>query len=126
MSLASRMLVLGTILVAGACDSPVGPRSYSEDEVRVTVKSPNLTLTNESDQRIVYVIMTADLANISLLSLRGWPSIPPGGSVAFKYSEIPGYKAGEEQEVSIQWAAVTGTQDGPNDPASIKGIVVPL
>ena len=50
MSLASRMLVLGTILVTVGCDSsPVAPRSYGEGDVRVTVTAPNLAITSARD-----------------------------------------------------------------------------
>lgn len=124
MSLASRMLVIGTILLLGACES--SPVSYGEDEIKVTVTAPNLTITNESDQRIVYVIMTADYAALALIGLTGWPSINPGGSVSFEYSEIAGYDPGKAQEALIRWAPVTGSQDGPANAEAIRFLRAPL
>ena len=127
MHLRSWLLALGVIIAGGACDSSVvDPITYTADGLRATVAPPQLTIENESGQRISYMVMEAELAARALISLSGWPTIEPFGQVSLPYSAIGGYDPDRENEALISWAPAPATPGGPVAANNIKVLRVRL
>ena len=127
MSLVSRLLVPAIIIAFGACDSsPIDPVTYDADGIRATVARPEVRITNETSERISYVVMEAEYAALALISLSGWPTIEPFGEVTLRFTEIPGYEAGRVNEVLIDWAPAPASPGGPVNASSIKVLRVTL
>lgn len=121
MRLRSWLLALVMVIAVGACDnSAVDPVTYNADGLRATVAPPQLTIANESGQRISYIVMEAEFAARALISLSGWPTIEPFGEVSIPYSAIAGYDPGRANEALIRWAPAPATPGGPVEANGIK------
>jgi hypothetical protein len=125
MNVASRTVVLGAIVVAGACNAPT---EYRADGLRATVSPPQLTLTNTSNKRIAYFVVDRDfaaLASFSCLSTNS-PLLTPSGEVSLQYSSIPGYEPGKSKVALIWFATFTDADSGCIDSARQKTLLVKL
>ena len=126
-SLVNWLLVPAIIIAFGACDSsPLDPVTYEADGIRATVSRSEVRITNETGERISYMVMEAEWAALALISLSGWPTIEPFGEVVLRYTDIPGYEPGRANEVLIDWAPAPASPGGPVNASSIKVLKVPL
>lgn len=129
MSLASRLLAGGMILMAAsACEStPTGPRVIGDEGLKVAIEAGHITLSNETGGTVRYVAMESQFAARALFCLcAGSPTIPPGGNVTLKYSDIAGYDSGRHNTAVIHWGIETSPQQPLIDDAAIKTITAPL
>ena len=125
MNVVGRIVVLGAIVVAGACDSPT---EYRADGLRATVSPPQLTLTNTSKERIAYMVVDRDFAALALFTCLSTDSafLTPSGEVSMLYSSITGYEAGKSTEALVWFATFTDADVGCIDEARVKSLVVKL
>lgn len=126
MNVAGRFVVLGAIVVAGACNS--SPTEYLADGLRATVSPPQLTLTNTSDERIVYRVVEQEFAARALFVCLSTDSsfLTPSGEVTLQYSSIPGYEQGKSKVAIVSFATVTDADSGCINEARLKGLRVNL
>lgn len=126
MNVAGRAVVLGAIVLAGACSSPT---EYQADGLRATVSPPQLVLTNTSNERIAYVVVDRDFAALALFAClvsADSPSLAPSGEVTLQYSSIPGYEPGKSKAALVWFATVTDADTGCIGEARVRTLRVNL
>lgn len=126
MNVVGRIVVLGAIVVAGACNSPT---EYEADGLRATVSPPQLTLTNTSDRRVSYIVVERNFAALALFSCLSADShnvLAPGGEVSLRYTSITGYEAGKSTEALVWFSTFTDADVGCIDQARVKTLIVKL
>ena len=126
MNVVGRIVVLGAIVVAGACDSPT---EYRADGLRATVSPPQLALTNTSSERIAYFVVDRDFAAAALFAClvsADGPFLAPSGEVRLQYSSIPGHEPGKSKAALVWFATLTDADTGCIDQARVKTLIVKL